>query len=49
MSTDGDNTVRDGDIVQQVDHFQHLGALISEDAKCEAAMRTIGWGWHRVS
>jgi len=35
MATEGDNTVItvDGDALQQVDHFQYLGALITEDGR----------------
>jgi len=37
-----DNTVItvDGDALQQVDHFQYLGALITEVGRCESDMRT---------
>jgi len=42
MATEGDNTVITvvGDALQQVDHFQYLGALITEDGRCESDMRT---------
>ena len=42
MATEGDNTVItvDGDALQQVDHFQYLGALITEDGRCESDIRT---------
>jgi len=42
MATEGDNTVItvDGDALQHVDHFQYLGALITEDGRCESDMRT---------
>jgi len=41
MTMEGDSTVItvDGDILQQVDHFQYL-ALITEDGRCEADVRT---------
>ena len=29
----------EGDIQQQVDHFQYLGAMITADGKCEADIR----------
>jgi len=41
MTTAEDNiaiTV-EGDILQQVDHFQYLGAMITVDGKCEADIR----------
>jgi len=42
MATEGDNTVIavHVDIFQQVDHFLYLGALITEDGRCEADTRT---------
>jgi len=41
MATEGSNVaiIIDGDTLQQVDHFQHLGAMITEDGKCEAEER----------
>jgi len=39
MATEDDNTVITvDDILQQVDHFQYPGALITEDRRCEADM-----------
>ena len=42
MATEGKNVAINlyGDTLQQVDNFQHLGAMISEDGKCEADMRS---------
>jgi len=42
MATEGNNIVItiDGDTLQQVDHFQYLSAMITEDGKCEADMRS---------
>ena len=43
MATEGDNTVItvDGDALQQVDHFQYLGALITEDGRCESDISIV--------
>ena len=42
MATEYDNTVItvNGDILQQVDHFQYLGAIITEDGRSDADVRT---------
>ena len=42
MATEGKNIAItiDGDTLQQVDHFQYLGVMITEDGKCEADMRS---------
>ena len=42
MATQGNNVAItiDGDTLQQVDHFQYLGAMITDDGKCEADMRS---------
>jgi len=41
MNTAEDNIAItiEGDILQQVDHFQYLGAMITVDGKCEADIR----------